>query len=226
MDLECGMYATVDSNEPLSDIVAAASNAEDLFEEEGIDYWFGWKQPLRQACEAAHVAPAEIAFRLVARDRAQRDPSTESLVTLMSALDQHFELKLEPALAAARTAAEKLGKPAGERCLNTIALIERMTRNHVETARRTLSPMAAAIDVGAAATLDEKVVRHMAMEHSLLAVRAGDLRDLAAHSPDAEFAAAARALIRELHQHVKISYNFVFPRLIAATRRPAGYEAW
>lgn len=220
------MYAAIDPNEPLSDIVAAASNAEELFEEEGIDYWFGWTQPLRRACEVAHVAPSDIAFRLLARDRTPRNPSTESLVGLLSDLDQHYELKLGPALDRARTAAEKLEKPDGEQCIDTIAIIERMTRNHVETARRTLSPVAAALDVGAAATLDEKILRHMAMEHSLLAMRAGDLRELAARSPNAEFAAAARALVRELHQHIKISYNFVFPRLAAATRRPAGYEAW
>lgn len=220
------MYAAIDPNQRVSDVVAAATNAEDLFEEEGIDYWFGWNDSLREACKQARVSPEEIVFRLMARDRAAKDRSKESLVSLLSELDQHYELRLGPALAAARAAAAKLDAAPRSRCLSTLDTIDRVIQGHEETARQSLSPVAAALDVGAATSIDEKVLRGLAMEHSILALRATDLRDEAAHAESAEYASAARQLIREVHEHIKISYNFIMPRLIAAVHRPAGVEPW
>jgi len=221
------MYATIDPNRPLSEVVAAATNAEDLFEEEGIDYWFGWTQPFRTACEAAHVLPEEIAFRLLARDRSAKDPRQENLVSLLSDLDQQFDLRLEPALNQAHAAVAKLGPVGRARCGSTIDTIERVIRAHVDTARRTLSPVAAAIDVGADVRIDEKILRHLAMEHSILALRAKDLREEAARAGVEEFTAAASHLVREIHQHIKLSFNFILPRLLQASLcRPSGIEPW
>jgi hypothetical protein len=220
------MYATIDPNGPLSHVVGVAANAEDLFEEEGIDYWFGWTRPLRAACEVAHVCPEDIAFRLLARDRGLKDPAKESLVTLLSDLDQHFDLRLEPALVKARNAAAKLEKGARARCSSTIDTIDRVIQTHEATVRCTLGPIAAALDVGAEVNVDEKIVRHLAMDHSILALRANDLRADADQSQGTEFEAAARTLIREIHQHIKVSYNFILPRLVAAGRPAAGHEAW
>ena len=207
------MYATIDVNQRLSEIVASAANAEDLLEEAGIDYWFGWDRPLKAACESAHVDPGTIAFRLIARDQDRRDDSDTSLVALFSRLDQHFEVRLEPALIRASREAEALEDAPRNAAIAILDVITRVLRAHVETMRRSLSPVAAAVDIGVSARVDGQMLRHLALEHATLAARSDDLRALADRLDDSAFATAARALIREIHQHNKISYNFVLPRL-------------
>jgi len=214
------MYATIDPNRPLSDAVAAAANAEDIFEKQGIDYWFGWNQPLRAACADARVDPQDVVFRLVARDELPRDRSNQTLVALFSELDQQFDFRLEPAIRRARKAA-----PSPD-ALHLIELIEKMLDSHTMTVRRMLSPVAAALDLGAQTPVDAQIVRHLALQHSVLAVRARELYEEAARGEGTEFAEAARALVREIHQHIKISYNFILPRLTAATRPVPGVEPW
>ncbi len=213
------MYATIDVRQPISDVVAAASNAEDLLEEAGVDYWFGWNQPLRAVCESAHVDPETIAFRLMARDTGVRDLGREGLVSLFSTVDQHFELRLQPALVRARRAAETLDDLAARSTAAAVLEgIDRVTHGHMESVRQ-MSPFAAALDIGADVTIDSQTVRHLTLDHNTLAMCAQDLRVLAEQG-DGEFADAARALTREIHQHIKIAYNFILPRLVAATSDP------
>lgn len=64
------------------------------------------------------------------------------------------------------------------------------------------------------------------MEHSVLALRAKDLREEAVRVEVSAFGTAASRLVREIHQHIKLSFNFILPRLLEASRRPSGVESW
>jgi iron-sulfur cluster repair protein YtfE (RIC family) len=211
------MYATVDLDQPIREVVESASNAEDLFEEAGIDYWFGWERSLRSACEAARVDPETIVFRLIARDEKVKDLSRLSLVSLFSMLDQHFKLRLEPVLLRTRRAAETLDDLGAKQCAAAVIdIIERIVSSHVQTVRRTFSPLVAAIDAGVSTTIDPQLLRQISLEHATLSARADDLRAQALE--DSEFALAARELVREIHHHIKIAYNFIHPRLVSLLR--------
>jgi hypothetical protein len=162
---------------------------EGLFEEPGIDYWFGWNRPRE-----------------------------ESLVALFSAIDQHFEVRLEPALIRARRAAEALEDVPSKQYANAVLdVIYRVVSSHMKTVRRTLSPIVEALDAGVSVTIDLQLLRHIALEHATLSARANDLRPQADALEASEFASAARVLIREIHQHIKIAHDFVHPRLVCAT---------
>ena len=149
----------------------------DLFEEAGIDYRFGWDRP-----------------------------SEETLVALFSAIDQHFEVRLEPALIRARRAAEAL-EDVGSRqyAAAVLDVIYRVVSSHMQTVRRSLVQLVVAFDAGVSVTMDSELLRHVALEHATLFARANDLRAQADALEGSEFASAARVLIREIYQHISIA---------------------
>jgi iron-sulfur cluster repair protein YtfE (RIC family) len=216
----------------ICDVIAGSPEAEDILENAGVDYWFRWKRMLRPACQAAHVDPDEVAARLVScppRPGGESQPAT--LAALLRDSDQQWRQRIAPAITAVVTAAARLtgGRAAGATRL--LGELQRQLEQHMATSR-SLLPAADAIERGQAGILDCETLRTFRLEHLEFARIARDLRAeadrLAADADAAELVAAMRTVIREIHRHNKVGYNFILPRLVAAAAaRPlAAGEPW
>ena len=53
--------------EPIAEVIARTSNAEEIFEDFGIDYWFGCDQTLEHACAQLDADPQKVAALLHAK---------------------------------------------------------------------------------------------------------------------------------------------------------------
>lgn len=215
----------------ICDLVADCPEAEDILENAGVDYWFGWERTLQAACEAANVDPKKVIVELEACPRSiAGEPQPVDFATLLRESDQIWLDRLSPAIAAALNAASTL---KGERVRETTDLIgelqEQLARHMASSAA--LLPLADAIERRQASAVSRETVRKFRLDHLEFARIARDLRgnveELQADTNAQTLALALRTVIREIHHHIKLAYNFILPRLVAAApARTVAAEPW
>lgn len=225
-------------DQPISAVIASASNAEDLLEECGIDYWFGCDQTLAAACSAAHVDVAALEERLLASEPiARSEPERKGVSILIEELNSHLDAAIRPAILRIRTAAAYVSDARTSGVLQIVDQIEAMISVHTTLLRRVMPAItraaAAVTPTGKRTTPEQRVVRDLALQHSLFAVRVKKLVDLCSTlasdgtSESAALARAARQLSKEIHHHIRVSYQAVMPYLFqAASRKPQIVEPW
>lgn len=220
-------------DEPIAAVIAKTSNAEEVLEECGIDYWFGTDKTLKAACDARKTDVHAIVRRL---EIAERERPPVPLAQLLDEIERHFDAEIRPAAIRVRSIA---GEPGGNMgaVLATLGAIEKILSRHLEIYRGYVLPALRARDAwkpGTASsqqTLDQRLVRELAMQHSILAVRARELVEAASAAAAGDpsgLVAASRKLSREIHHHLRVAYNEVMPELFAfaAMTRPVGCEPW
>jgi iron-sulfur cluster repair protein YtfE (RIC family) len=212
------------------DVIASSPDAEDVLENAGVDYWFGWDRKLGQACEAANVDPDELASRLVSgRPCAHSEPRPAKLAALLKESDAQWIQRIAPSIAAA-VAAARLRKERGDGAARLLNELEIHFEQHMATSE-SLMPMADSIEHGEAGIVGLVTLRTLRLEHLEFARIASGLRAeaerLGADADVAELVAAMRTVIREIHRHIRVAHNFILPRLVAAaTTRPVAFEPW
>jgi len=218
------------SEQRICDVVATSPEAEDILEDAGIDYWFGWERMLGAACAAANVDTDVLAGRLSScRPCAISEPPS-SLAKLLRESEDQWKVTLAPAIRTALISAAALHGGREDVASQRLHALEAALAKHMETSR-TLLLAAEAIEQGRAGSVDRETIRSLRLEHLDFARIANDLRDEAARlAPDdaaANLVAALRVVIRETHRHLKVAYNFILPQVVkAAAPRPLVCEPW
>jgi iron-sulfur cluster repair protein YtfE (RIC family) len=207
----------------VGDVIAGFPDAEDVLEQAGVDYWFGLDEMLGAACEAAHADQGEIASRLAAcHPGAHNDSTPATLAALLRESNEQWSERLAPAI-------ERAISIAGTRSQAVSRLLQELKKRleiHMATSR-SLLPAAEAIERGEAGVLHPKTLRTLRLEHLDLARIARDLRAYASEANGADLTDALRSVIRGVHHHLMVAYNFILPRLVtAAVARPVVCEPW
>ena len=211
----------------ICDLIAVSPAAEEVLEDAGIDYWFGWERPLRVACEAARVDVDELAIRLSScRPCALVGSQPAKLAMLLRDSEQQWSAQLAPAIAKALVLAGS-HHPTATRLLKEL---QTALGRHMKTSR-SLQPAADDIERAKAGSVDRETIRSFRLDHLDLARIAADLRTeagrLSRDGSAAALADAVRIVIRETHRHIKLAHNFILPRMVAAAvARSVECEAW
>ena len=209
------------------DVIAGSADAEDFLENAGVGYWLGRDRVLGPACEAANVDRDEVAYRVAScRPCKHGEPRPARLAALLRESDNQWIQLLAPAIAAAVSAAQ-LTK-GRHRATRLLSELQGQFEQHMATSE-SLMPMADSIEHGDGGIVGLVTLRSLRLEHLDLARIARDLgaeaERIEADADVAELVAALRTVIREIHHHIKIAYNFILPRLVAAaTARPVAWE--
>ena len=212
----------------ICDIVSTSPAAEDVLDDAGVDYWFGWERPLRDACAAAHVDAAALEARLAAcpiGGRCGERPVT--LLALLRESDEQWSNRLEPAIAAASRSVFGMSGGRGRTATQLLEELRTLLERHMQTSR-SLQAAAAAIERGSMGVVSKETLRRLGLGHLAFIGIADDLRNEAARLAEAEdktgVAAALRRVVRETRRHVRVGYNFIVPRLlpVVRSRAPAG----
>ncbi len=227
-------------DQPIAAVIANTSNAEDVLEDCGIDYWFGCDATLGAACAARHVDPAIIVSRLspLPERSGPMRSAPESLSGILEELKAHFADAIRPALQGLKATAICVPESRRPEFSSMVNSIEDLISTHEELVRTRLVRLVEAIEATAgqnpAQPIDRRVLQQLALHHALFAFRIRELTEfvsrVAAEGP-AEATAlitATRQLRQQLHHHIRIGYNDVMPRLVAlaAATKPRGFEPW
>ncbi len=217
----------------ISAVIANTSNAEDVLEECGIDYWFDCNRTLAAACAAAHIDVAALEERLLPSASVATQPADKSISILIDELNSHLRTSIRPAILGVRKAAASVSDARTNDLLTMVGEIEAMISIHFELLRRVMPAVTSDTTVREHTNPEQRVVRDLALQHALLALRVKKAVDLAsqlARKGTAEaiaLAGIARQLAKEIHHHIRISYQMVMPYLFAmASRRSHEVEPW
>lgn len=228
--------STDDSVNPLDqricDVVAACPNAEELFEEWGVDYWFGWERDLRSACKAANVDAEELVAHLVrSAGSSGGQLAPKLLMTVLENLEQHTTVEILPAIEQAFGKVDALLGERRERLRTLLARIRVRVQSHDELSRELLAVASAIDQKKPDAFVDPSLIRLIRLDHLELAEMSRQLVDetaiLATSVEAAPVVTALRQVALVIHRHIKDAYNSVLPRFTAAaTSRPVASEPW
>jgi hypothetical protein len=205
----------------VSEVIASAPNAEDVLEACGVDYWFGGDQTLGAACAAAGVDVATVEAQILPHLH-EAEGKDDSLPALLAELTSHLDAEVRPAIARVRDAARNVPESRLGPFLAMVDGVDAMVAGHATLVSNCVLPAIAAgqsAGVSDRPRLDHAVVRELAEQHALLAVRIRKVLDQCAvmdsdGTPQtAALTAAVRTLARAIHHHVRISYGSIMPHL-------------
>src|ERR1043165_5881190 len=160
----------------ICDIVAASPDAEDVLDDAGVDYWFGWERPLRSACDAAHVDSEALQARLPACSiggPCEARPAT--LFALLRESDEQWSSHLEPAITAAFESVSTLGGRRGHAATRLLGELRARLESHMQVSR-SLQASADAIDRGTKDVITKEMLRDLRLGHLAFIGIADDLR--------------------------------------------------
>ncbi|MBT9333087.1 iron-sulfur cluster repair di-iron protein [Paracidobacterium acidisoli] len=230
----------ITSETPVREIVLERPGAIPLLEELGIDYCCGGKHTLGEACSRRQLGVSTVLDMLA---RQQPQPSDTNWQTArLTELTQHIVEKhhafTREQLRLLQEVAEKVQRRHGDRhpeipeVYKAIAALIAETTHHFYCEENILFPYIGSLEEGEKPaqppffdTVDQPVTRMM-MEHDQTGDELRHLRELTNNyqpPPDActTFRALYRALDeleRDLHQHIHLENNILFPRVLAIAR--------
>ncbi len=210
-----------------------------LFEQLGIDYCCGGREPLASACEKKGLDPRMVLDAIEREDAKSpvgepRDWSRASLTELADHIESEHHSTLREELPRLSSMIERLVEAQGRRhsellrCREVFGSLRRELESHMAKEEQILFPMIR--DLEASATLPDfhcgslrNPIRVMEHEHDDVALALSRLRELTANytPPDdacntyrAAFAGLAE-LEADLHRHIHKENNILFPRAVA-----------
>ena len=226
-------------------VVKRPSNAR-VFERFGIDYCCGGRLPLAVACERKGIDPAAVLAALeqdADRPQAQeRDWSAASFGEITSHIESTHHAYLKRELPRLEQLTDRVAARHGEghpelRQLHQVFLgFKAELEAHMAKEERVLFPMCRGFDGSTAVALQfhcgsiQNPVAVMVHEHD----RAGDdlrqMRELTGdYVPPKGACSSYRALLAglaeleaDMHRHVHLENNILFPRAVAAERKQGG----
>jgi regulator of cell morphogenesis and NO signaling len=241
---------TITENQTVSELAALSLNAVRTFEKRGIDYCCGGKRPLAEVCQERGIAPQELIAELsAALDQAkqeERDWNTAPLSELVAHINRkhHEYLKLEMPLISERL--KKVVKVYGEQdaaTLSTLPPIYEALRDeldsHLAKEETILFPFVERIEALANRNMPlpplpfgtiGNPIHCMEVEHD---DAGGALRQMRAatngYALPAHACTTYKALFQslqdleaDLHMHIHLENNILFPRVIAMERSMRG----
>lgn len=223
---------TTPLGQTVRDLVRARPASEAFLESIGVDYWFGWDRNLRSACDAAFVDADELAARVVEFPAVEGGGADQSsLLSLLEESTQYANAAIVPAIERTRQSLVALQAVQRKRLGSLLTRVQEGLETHRATARE-LSAAAQAMEQGTpGSVVDPQLVRRLRLDHLELAELAKEMgaeaRYLSTLPVGRPVEAATRQLIAALHQHIKMSHNFILPRCTTAmVPHAAGFEPW
>lgn len=235
---------TITETTPVRDIVTAIPSSIRVFERHGVDFCCGGKEPLAAACEQRGLSVAEIEREIEATavgpnatDLHWADASLEALTRHIVAT-YHEPLRTElPHLVALAVRVQRAHGPRAPRLLHCVdAAVRELSADllaHMGKEEQELFPAICALErSGRCALPVAQVVAAIESEHD----RAGQLlTDLRAATDDftpPEWACVATRglyeglarLEADMHIHVHLENNVLFPRALGLVHGRAGQE--
>lgn len=234
---------TVNANKTVRDLAVEMTSATRVFEKLGIDYCCGGHRTLAEACESANVrletalATLEVAERLATENRAAKDWSREALSDLIDHIvsTHHAFVKSElPRIEALLAKVVRKHGPSHPE-LNAVASIfaglQQELTMHLMKEEQVLFPYVRQLELAAAGVTArpascfgtvQNPVRMMMMEHDAAGDMLREMRQLSSDfTPPADACvsyqtlyAALEGLEKDLHQHIHLENNILFPRAI------------
>jgi len=230
----------------LADLAAASPNAIRILEQYGLDYCCGGKQALEAACLARGLAPEQILRDIedaAVATATARDWQTAPLDELVSHIVEthHAYLKLDLPVLEARiekVVAVHLARDARRlpRLATVFSGLRRELEMHLAKEETILFPFI--VQYGRAESRNLQVpavpfgsianpIAAMEREHEEAGDALGEIRDLTdSYNPPAYACATVRALYdglksleQDLHVHIHLENNILFPRAIALEKR-------
>jgi regulator of cell morphogenesis and NO signaling len=227
---------TISSETTVRDIAAAEAAAVRVFETFGIDYCCGGRKPLAQACAERGVAAGVV---LAALEQAvqdshpdDRDWSSQPLAALCRHIEHHHHAYCRRETERLRALADKVVARHGDTRPELLAIRRRLDAlegellPHLRREELALFPFIAKLERDAASERG-KGVRHaiqaMMDEHDAAGAEMAEIRKLSREFTPPEgacptycaFYAALTEFERDLHRHVHLENNILFPRAIA-----------
>lgn len=229
---------TFKSTEPVGDIVARHPSLSRLFERAGIDFCCGGRKPLEEACREKGIDARTFLAELettAARDA--KTPVVDVLAMSLAELADHVESThhayLHAELPRVSALASKVAMVHGGKDPRLVALrdtflaLVRDLEPHMALEEQVVFPRIR--ESGDAGPLAD-VVGRLESNHDRAGKILRRLRSLSDSYAPPEWACNTyRALLealarieRDLHEHVHKENNVLFPRALAAQRRPPG----
>jgi regulator of cell morphogenesis and NO signaling len=230
----------------LADLAATSLSAIRILEQYGLDYCCGGKQPLEKACLSKGLSPDQILREIdgaAAATAADRDWQTAPLDELVNHIVEthHAYLKLDLAVLEARI--EKVVRVHGSRdpqqlprLAAVFAGLRRELEMHLHKEEAILFPFI--MQYGRAESRNQPVppvpfgsianpIAVMEHEHTDAGDALQEIRDLTdGYNPPAYACTTVRALYdglkaleKDLHVHIHLENNILFPRAIALEKR-------
>lgn len=230
----------------LADLATTSPNAIRILEQYGLDYCCGGKQPFEEACLSKGLAPEQILREIddaVVFTMVDQDWKTAPLDELVSHIVEthHAYLKLDLPVLEARI--DKVVAVHGARDPQKLprlavvfAALRRELESHLQKEEAILFPFI--VQYGRAESRNQATppvpfgsianpIAAMEHEHADAGDALAEIRDLTGgYNPPAYACATVRALYdglkaleKDLHVHIHLENNILFPRAIALERR-------
>ena len=224
---------------PVAEIAAALPPSVRVFERYGIDFCCGGKTPLGVACQERNVQYDDVAAALEGtargRDDDQRDWTREPLQLLADHIITTFHNPLREQLPHLQSVAERVRAAHADKAPDLLARLEAVLDDltadlmeHMHKEEMVLFPAIRRIETGRQAGIPiQTPIAVMEQEHD----RAGDLlatlRELTTGYAVPQWGCPTvralseglHAVEREMHVHVHLENNVLFPRAIRAAER-------
>jgi regulator of cell morphogenesis and NO signaling len=239
------------TTQTVRDIALEQPTAIRVFEQFGIDYCCGGRKPLAEACAAGNL---EVASVLAALEEAEKKPGTavedwnartlESLSVHIVATHHAYVKRELPRLAQlAQKVVNRHGstKPGLPVIAHTLMQLDEELTSHLAKEEAVLFPFIASLEQSVSlGTPNPKScfgavsnpIAMMTQEHDAAGILLADIRRLSRDFTTPEdacptfhaFYNGLREFEQDLHQHIHLENNILFPRAIELEQRTAGTQ--
>jgi regulator of cell morphogenesis and NO signaling len=238
--LHAGM--TITEHTLIADIASGVPSSVRVFQRHGVDFCCGGKRPLGTACAELGLSVAEVAREIEASaakpDASGHDWATASLDELTRHIVATYHDVLREELPRVEALAARVARVHGEKAPGLFDHIESAVRElsadlmaHMRKEEGVLFPAIGALErSGTCAVPLAQAIRVMESEHDRAGELLADLRSTTgSFSPPDWACATTRALYQglaaiesEMHVHVHLENNVLFPRVLRLAGRAPG----
>jgi regulator of cell morphogenesis and NO signaling len=233
---------TITSETPVREIVTEYPGTIPLFEQAGIDYCCGGAQTLSEACARRNIAVDEMVAAIGERGQDARKPAWASLGDLCDYITDHHHAYTRQQVALVSNLLTRVQTRHGARHPELVsighlfAVIEAELRHHFHCEENVLFPYIAQLEKdpdSAQLPMFESIhqpVQLMLTEHDQTGEKLSLLREKTNnYQPPADACTTFRAcwkafedLERDLHLHIHLENNILFPRALTLTQERLG----
>lgn len=229
---------TVTPATKVADIAAALPASVRVFQRYGIDFCCGGRKPLGAACEEHQLAYEEIAGAIAeaaaVRVADARDWTREPLGALIDHIVATYHEPLRVELPRLRQMATRVHRVHGDKAPQLLgrlaAIVDELASDldfHMQKEERVLFPAVGQLEAGAEGAMGvvgiAAPITVMEQEHDEAAARLDELRTITGGYAAPEWACQTfrslyhglEELEREMHVHVHLENNVLFPRTLA-----------